>query len=363
MTVDSAEARALRIQLADILQEKGDLTDPEWRRAFETVPRHAFVPAFWDSPEELVSLDNCGHLARIYSDDVLITQITDGVATSSSTAPSLMLVMLEALDVRPHHRVLEVATATGYNAALLCERVGSHHVTTIEVDPELSHTAERRLFEAGYTPTVIAADGRAGYWEKAPYDRLIATCGFSAVPYTWVKQMRPGGVIVCPVGSGTVRLVVSEAGEAAGNFLSTASYFMTARDSGTAGSAPYPGDPENPDHRPTALGPAAPFTKDGFPFLLSLTIPGVALSSEPDDTGQVTGCRLWAADGSWARISDGTAYQAGPRRLWDLAEGAHDTYQKNGQPNRERFGLTVSVGGNTVWLDDPGNIIRSLPPA
>lgn len=361
MTVlDPPYARQLRVQLADTLEAKGALSDPGLRRALEAVPRHILVPGFWEAPGRMVGPDGPDYLTRVYSDDVLATQITDGVVTSSSTAPGLMVPMLQALGVRPHHRTLEVATATGYNAAIMCELAGSDYVTTIEVDPGLAGDAKRRLAEAGYHPTVIAGDGRAGCWDRAPYDRLIATCGFATVPFTWVEQMRPGGVIVCPVGSGNVRLVVDDTGKRAeGRFLPEPSYFMAVREAGTTGAPDYPHAAEdNAVARPTGLDPAALFGKDGFPFLLSLLLPGVALSSELDAAGTVTGCRIWTADGSWARVTAGTAHQAGPRNLWDQVEAAHQVWEEHDGPGRDRFGLTVTADGQTLWVDTPQHALE-----
>ncbi|MGH3694552.1 MAG: methyltransferase domain-containing protein, partial [Pseudonocardiaceae bacterium] len=85
--------------------------------------------------------------------------------------------MLQALAVEDGHRVLQVATGTGYTAALLCERLGSTQVTSIDVDPDLTAAARARLRRCGYLPTVITGDGRDGYPEHALYDRTIATFG------------------------------------------------------------------------------------------------------------------------------------------------------------------------------------------
>ncbi|OIJ90492.1 protein-L-isoaspartate(D-aspartate) O-methyltransferase [Streptomyces monashensis] len=357
ITPDTDEARRLRRGLASALAEKGDLTDPGWRKVFEKVPRHVFVPEFWLGPDRRLTAADVDWLSHVYTDDVLVTQMTEGAATSSSTAPGLMLVMLHALDVTDGARVLEVATGTGYNAALLAARLGSANVTTIEVDPELAKLAEERLNACGYTPTVLTGDGRAGHPAGTPYDRLIATCGFAQLPYAWVEQVRPGGVIVCPLGWGTVRLTVEDGGTASGRFLATPSYFMTVRSNGETGSVPYPGDPQNPDERATHLDPSAPFRDDAFPFLLSLAVPGTAQASDLDDDRRVIGCRLWAADGSWARVEGDSVRQAGPRRLWGEAEAAWRWWEEQGRPGRDRFGLTVDRDGQRVWLDSTDHLL------
>ena len=120
----------------------------------------------------------------VYSDRVIVTQWDDGTVawpqvghrpTCSASMPSAVLGMLDVLDVQPGHRVLEIGTGTGYNAALLAEYLGDDQVSTIEVDPVLAGQAQARLTEAGYQPTVICDDGAAGHQPTAPFDRVLAT--------------------------------------------------------------------------------------------------------------------------------------------------------------------------------------------
>ncbi|MGV9249538.1 hypothetical protein [Streptomyces sp. NPDC003710] len=189
----------------------------------------------------------------------------------ASTTPGLMLQMLQALDITAGHPVLEVATGTSYNAALVSERLGSDLVTTIEVDPALAGAAHARLKGCGYTPLVATGDGRAGRQARAPYDRLIATCGFTAVPAPRL-QVRPGGVIVCPLRWGTVRPTVRDDGRAESEFLATPSYFMAVGDAGTTGTTPHPGRPAAVTDRPTSLDLAAVASDKAFPFVQSLAV-------------------------------------------------------------------------------------------
>jgi len=353
----AAEAADAHTRLTDYLTASGALTDPTWKRAVARVPRHAFVPAFqqrqpgggWHS----VTRDTPGYLSGVYADRPLTTQLTDGQPTSSSSQPSLMVMMLEALDVTDGSRVLEVATGTGYNAALLCERLGSDRVASVEVDGVLAARARRRLARLGYTPEVVTGDGRDGHPPAAPYDALIATCGFERIPDAWPEQLRPGGVIVCPVGWGNARLVVADGGRAEGRFLPMGSYFMPVRGAGGTGSVPWPEQREPDDERPAVLGPGGPFGDDSFDFLLSVAVPGVRFASEAPAGGSVRACRAWRADGSWARVERGLVRQGGPVRLWDAVEAAHACYTDHGRPGRQRFGLSVSPGEQRVWLDSP----------
>ena len=133
------------------------------------MPRHAFIPdTVWvKNPRHWPTLlplhrddDPARWLALAYGDDAVITQVDDGhpegpglagaMQTSSASAPDIVAVMLAALDVHPGHQVLEIGTGTGYNAALLAQRLGAEHITSIEVDPDVAVQARTALSETGY---------------------------------------------------------------------------------------------------------------------------------------------------------------------------------------------------------------------
>ena len=116
------------------------------------------------------------------------------VSTSSSSAPPIVARMLDALDVSPGHRVLEIGTGTGWNAALLAH-LGAE-VVSVEVNPGIAERARERL--RGHRVEVVAGDGAAGHQPGAPYDRVVATASVTGVPYAWVEQTRPGGILVVP---------------------------------------------------------------------------------------------------------------------------------------------------------------------
>lgn len=215
--------------LAEKLIAAGDLRTQSWREAFTTTWRHLFVPRFfscdnpggWPARWRAVSgedpADHDEWLDAVYSDQTLITDLKDQpipsalgggahqVATSSSTLPSLMLRMLEDLDVWDGMRVLEIGTGTGYNAALLSRRLGDERVTSVDIDPDLVTLARRRLALCGLRPHLAAADGEAGWPKGAPYDRVIATCGVDRIPLPWIEQTRPGGKIMANL-SGPIML-------------------------------------------------------------------------------------------------------------------------------------------------------------
>jgi protein-L-isoaspartate(D-aspartate) O-methyltransferase len=340
---DSGASAAARKKFAAALSKQPS----EWNDAFASVPRHVFAPRFYRQDThgtwEPVAWDEEGYIETVYSDEALTTQLDEhGVPTSSSSQPSLMLAMLEALDVHDGQRVFELGTGTGYNAALLSHRLGDGRVTSVDVDTDLVEAAVRRLRRAGYQPTVPVGDGARGYPRNAPYDRIIATAGLHMIPPPLLDQTADGGVIVVPLGHGIVRATVTGRGYARGRFLSTPAYFMPRR---------VPGKPPQLD----AAREQTPTDSDVPPedvlgrlrFPLSIALPGFTSCSWRDDEGNLEAIGLWTPDGSTAVArTTGTVQQTGPQRVWDMVENLAETI--TGEPERSEFLLTVSPDGQTV---------------
>jgi protein-L-isoaspartate(D-aspartate) O-methyltransferase len=207
-------AVAYRRNLVSGLVAGGALHSRWLRRAFEDTPREMFVPRFYRSEsgrEVLVDgTDPQQHqdwLRGVYADEALTVQLTPapdlatgaGAPTSSSSMPTVMAGMLEALDLQPGHRVLEVGTGTGYHTALLCHRVGADNVVSVELDPALADAARQALAVLGWSPVVHTGDGAAGLVTAAPFDRIIVTAATDHIPSAWISQLAPGGVIVVDV--------------------------------------------------------------------------------------------------------------------------------------------------------------------
>lgn len=190
--------------------------------------RHSFAPDTlwrWDG-DAYVAVNRAAEperwAAEVYGgpSDTAITQVRDGRATSSLSCQSVVVDMLDSLMPDPGHRVLELGTGTGWNAALLARRAGPGRVTSVETDPGLAATARTRLAAAGSGVTVVTGDGRRGHAPGSPYDRVESTYAVDTVPWEWVAQTRPGGRIVTPWGRmGHVALTVAADGRSATGWM------------------------------------------------------------------------------------------------------------------------------------------------
>ena len=143
-------------------------------------PRHLFIPS---------------HLKSLaYSDGPL--PIGEGQTISQ---PYIVALMTELLQLKGGEQVLEIGTGSGYQAAVLAEL--SARVYTIEIIEPLGQLAQKRLARLGYgNITVRIGDGYYGWEEYAPFDAIIITAAASHVPPPLVRQLKPGGRMIIPVG-------------------------------------------------------------------------------------------------------------------------------------------------------------------
>ncbi|AUS79283.1 methyltransferase domain-containing protein [Actinoalloteichus sp. AHMU CJ021] len=365
------------------------MTVTEWRERLP-VPRERFIPAVvWvedPTSDGFTSVtredDETRWRALVEQDEPVVTQVDDGQTrpgevglqpSSSCSQPSLVAAMLDHLDVREGHRVLEIGTGTGWNAALLSERVGKGgHVVSVEVDPVLADTARRALTRAGHRPVVATADGTEGYPPGAPYDRVICTASVRRIPRSWIDQTRPGGVIVSPWGTdygddALTRLEVHEDGSAAGR-LGVSLAFMRVRHQRRVYLDPTDDEAREADRSVTTLGGRELFEVTAFPraaLTIGLRVPSCYLTVEDldDDHRMIefhdAGSRSWARVAMVRGADAFEVRQRGPRRLWDEVDAAYSWWLDAGKPTSDRYGLTVQQDGtHDVWLDAPDSQLR-----
>lgn len=168
-----------RAELLLALRKRG-IRDTMVLRAFEQVPRDLFVEA--------------GFRDIAWTDQAL--PIDCGQTISQ---PAVVAMMTDALELKPSHTVLEVGTGSGYHAAILGHIAGQ--VVSVERFRTLADLAAGRLKELGLDNVeVFIADGMLGYPIRAPFDRIVLNAAVSEVPEVLFEQLKPGGILVAPVG-------------------------------------------------------------------------------------------------------------------------------------------------------------------
>jgi len=374
--------------LADNLAGRGILRSEVWRAAVEQTPRHVFIPADTITTEagsDAESSDADTWLDKVYSDSTLIVQRRRApggklasLPTSSSTMPSLMIEMLEALDVHDGHRVLEIGTGTGYNAALLAHRLGGENVVSIDIDLNLTEAARRRLKELGSYPTLVAGDGLTGVPGRGPYDRIIATCAVPQIPVAWIEQLVPGGAMLVNVRGHIVGvlcfLVKKDDNEVIGHAIRSGGDFMWLRQKLEnplrASESPVRIGAKNVTRSLTELSPATVRDSRDFVLLLQLGLPGLRMICatdvfDPVEKRNRPGLLLYAEDGSHAQAiiepeNDGQhrVIQGGSRRLWDTVETTHKMWARLANPAPHRFGVVANQTVQFVWLDSDMDWLR-----
>lgn len=173
-----------RNNLIDGLIRRGYVESDKVEKAMRKVPRHEFVPenirdrAYVDTPQP----------------------IGEGQTIS---APHMVAMMVENLDLDRGQKVLEVGGGLGYHAAVIAEVVGYEgEVYSLEYKTSLAKSAKKRVKKTGYQNIeIIKGDGSSGYEKKAPYDRISVACGAPEIPPPLMKQLLVGGKILIPIGS------------------------------------------------------------------------------------------------------------------------------------------------------------------
>lgn len=179
-------------KLIENLTKQGTLRTPKIIAALQRVPRARFLSA--DSQE--------------YSTNDTPLPIGQGQTIS---APHMVAIMNEALQLQTGQKILEVGAGSGWHAATLAEVVAPKeaprsewgHVYTVEINQFLAEMARKSIMNNGYSDrvSIIVGDGSRGYAEKAPYDRIVVAAAAPQVPKPLVDQLKPKGIMLIPVGN------------------------------------------------------------------------------------------------------------------------------------------------------------------
>ncbi len=167
-------------RLIDELRRHG--TSERVLDAMRRVPRHLFVPE--------------REQKNAYADHPL--PIGWGQTIS---APHMVAIMCDLLDIQDGMKVLEIGAGSGYHAAVMAELAGNGHVYAVELIEDLALFARENIKKAGISNvTVLVEDGSIGLPGFAPYDRISVACAAPDIPETLTEQLKPGGKLVIPVG-------------------------------------------------------------------------------------------------------------------------------------------------------------------
>ena len=159
----------------------GGITNPDVLKAMSDVPRHEFV-------------------ARRRATVCLHERAPPDRTWPTISQPFIVAYMTQALELTKEDQVLEIGTGSGYQAAILGKLCKA--VYTIEIVPELAHSAQQLLARLGFENVhVKAGDGYLGWPEKAPFDAIIVTCAPDHVPEPLVNQLKEGGRLIVPIGN------------------------------------------------------------------------------------------------------------------------------------------------------------------
>jgi protein-L-isoaspartate(D-aspartate) O-methyltransferase len=200
MTEPARQAETHETQLARLvlaLRSQG-VTDPAVLAAIERTPRDLFTPELFK--------------ARSWEDSAL--PIACGQTISQ---PFIVGLMTQALTLEPRARVLEIGTGSGYQTTVLSRL--ARLVYTVERYRTLKREAEARFETLGLTNVITKfGDGGQGWPEQAPFDRILVTAAAPSEPKLLLRQLKPAGVLVAPIGKGPVQRLMRYAGDGAGGF-------------------------------------------------------------------------------------------------------------------------------------------------
>ena len=290
---------------------------------------------YWELRDGPADEDNWVRAA--YSDRSLVTRVgplhadhagpgdrPEGMPTSSATLPGLIVQMLRHAHVYGGADVLDVGTGSGYGCAVLAYRLGSQHVTSVDVDGYLTTVAAELLADVGLHPQVMTCDATGRL--RGSYDRIVSTVAVRPIPASWLAALRPGGRLVTTI-TGTALILTADKtddGGAIGSIEWDRAGFMHTR-TGTD----YPRGlreefavVREADGDRVSVGryPVVNVVQAWEIWsMLGIVAPGIEHHYQQEDDGRRTAWVLHP-DGSWARATsaDGAApiiHQSGPRRL------------------------------------------------
>lgn len=169
----------------------GTIKDRKVIEAFKKIPRENFI-----RKEDI---------DEVYGDYPL--SIGEGQTISQ---PTTVMLMTEALELKEGHKVLEIGSGSGYQAAIIAELAGKNgKVISTEIIPKIAKFAKENIEKLNIKNIeIINHDGSKGYEKESPYDRIIVTAASPKIPKTLIKQLKEGGIIIIPIGDLNEQIMV-----------------------------------------------------------------------------------------------------------------------------------------------------------
>jgi protein-L-isoaspartate(D-aspartate) O-methyltransferase len=182
-----------RERLITNLHREGYIKTERVKQAFLTIPREAFLP---DSLKTYAYVDTPLDIGR----------------SQTISAPHMVAIMCESLDIKDGQKVLEIGTGSGYHAAIVAQLVGeTGHVYTIERFESLTKKAKENLRQIGCTNVIVeVGDGSCGLPLYQPYDRIYVTCAAPDLPQPLIDQLQDSGKLLVPIGDKFCELILLE---------------------------------------------------------------------------------------------------------------------------------------------------------
>ncbi|MFF4715251.1 methyltransferase domain-containing protein [Streptomyces eurythermus] len=395
MSIDlqTADASSLRAAMVDRLTSTGVLTDPRLRDALlrvrrETLLPHAYVrvsgpganPIDWRLLDGSHPEDRQEWLGLIHSDESVLLQrdgepldtlargpVTGGHMTSMSSYTPATVEVLQALELKPGERYLELGCGPGVCLALAATLTGPGLATGVERDGHMAAFAQRNLGRLGVGAAVVQGDALDGHQARAPYDRIHSGIGVPCVPAAWVEQLAPGGRLLTtlttrtPSWPGQLLVTWSDRGRVEAvlrgwprGYRPMLGYRWLSALDHRARIKACPGRA-----RPTRLAPP-PDDAYGFWLAAAYLAPGLVRDFQAETMTIVA-----PEDDSWAVAGpgDGTVRVHGPRDVWAELEDVHARWEAAGRPETYHVDLTDGPGHQHVTSGPgPKALTWTLPP-
>ena len=188
---------AARLAMVETQMRRRGITDQRVLAAMSKVPRHEF-------------------LSRQYWPDAYADHPVPIGEQQTTSQPYIIAVMLQAAEIKPQDRVLEIGAGSGYQTALLCEL--AREVFAVERYPALAEEVSRRLEQFGYKNAIaVTGDGSLGLPQHAPYDAIVVAAAAPRIPPALVEQLASAGRLVIPVGDAQQQVLQVARKDADGN--------------------------------------------------------------------------------------------------------------------------------------------------